>query len=381
MNLHSKFYLIIAALCAALICSVSTLQAQDRVPAKRGGPRHAIVRAWWNERHPGEPLNSPLSKKLPLISVRGNRFVDPDGKTILFRGLSISDPDKIEGQGHWGRAHFVHVKETGARLVRIPVHPVAWRARTPEIYLTLLDSAVAWCTDLGMYVIIDWHSIGNLRSGLFQDPMYNTSMEETFAFWQTIARHFKGHNTVAFYELFNEPTLYRNELGRMSWDQWKEINEDLISVIRAFDGEKIPLVAGFDWAYDLTPLRINPVEAEGIGYVTHPYPHKRTPPWEPKWEEDFGFAAGMFPVIATEIGFTMGRGGTVDNGDYGKAIVGYLEGRGISWVAWVFDPEWGPPLITSWDTYGLTESGEFFKSAMKAEPSEPSKPSKPHGGE
>jgi endoglucanase len=97
-------------------------------------------------------------------------------------------------------------------------------------------------------------------------------------------------------------------------------------VIRAFDREKIPLVAGFDWAYDLTPLRINPVEAEGIAYVTHPYPHKRTQPWEPKWEEDFGFAADQFPVIATEIGFTNGRGGTADNGAYGKAIVG-LSGR------------------------------------------------------
>jgi aryl-phospho-beta-D-glucosidase BglC (GH1 family) len=337
-----------------------------------GKSRQKKIHSWWDERHPGESLNSPLSRKLPLISVRGNRFVDPGGNVVLFRGLSIADPDKIESQGHWSRQLFSRVKEMGAHLVRIPVHPVAWRERTPAQYLALLDSAVEWCTDLGMYVIIDWHSIGNLKNGLFQDPMYNTSTAETFAFWRTIARHFKGHNTAAFYELFNEPTLYFNQLGRMSWDEWKRTNEDLISVIRAFDREKIPLVAGFDWAYDLTPLRINPVEEEGIAYVTHPYPHKRTQPWEPKWEEDFGFAADQFPVIATEIGFTNGRGGMADNEAYGKAIVGYLEGRGISWVAWVFDPEWTPSMINSWNTYALTESGEFFKGAMQA---------KPHGSE
>lgn len=50
---------------------------------------------------------------------------------------------------------------------------------------------------------------------------------------------------------------------------------------------------------------------------------------------------------------------------YGDAIVSYLEGKGISWIAWVFDPEWGPRMLQSWDPYKLTESGEFFKQAMQ----------------
>ena len=320
---------------------------------------------WWNDQNIGAPLNSPDAKKLPLLHVRGNKFVDDRGDTILFRGLSISDPDKIEHQGHWSKDHFVKVKEMGTMLVRIPVHPIAWRERTPTKYLALLDQAIQWCTELGMYVIIDWHSIGNLKMELFQDPMYNTTKTETYEFWRTIARHFKGNNTAAFYEIFNEPTLYRGELGTMSWSEWKKINEDIIKLIRAYDPERIPLVAGFDWAYDLTPLNFEPIEAEGIAYVTHPYPHKRSKPYEPKWEEDFGFAAGSYPIIATEIGFTLGKEGMKDNGEYGRAIVNYLEGKGISWVAWVFDPEWYPRMFESWDTYKLTETGEFFKQAMQ----------------
>jgi aryl-phospho-beta-D-glucosidase BglC (GH1 family) len=313
------------------------------------------------------PKANPKAKALPLIKVEGNKFVNPEGKMILFRGMSISDPDKIEHQGHWNRNHFEKVKETGAMVVRIPVHPAAWRERTPDKYLELLDQAVEWCTDLGMYIIIDWHSIGNLGMELFQNPMYNTSKQETYQFWRTISQHFVGSNTIAFYEIFNEPTTYRGQLGSMSWAEWKDINEKIIELIRSFDKETIPLVAGFDWAYDLTPLRDDPIDAEGIGYVTHPYENKRSKPWEPKWEEDFGFAADKYPVVATEFGFGLRPGQTIDAQHYANRIISYLESRGIGWMCWVYDPEWGPRLLKSWDTYELTESGNFFKKAMQGE--------------
>jgi aryl-phospho-beta-D-glucosidase BglC (GH1 family) len=321
------------------------------------------VREWWNAQIKVEPQFTEGAKLLPFVKVNGNKFVFADGTVAHFRGLSISDPDKIESQGEWDKQLFVQVKELGASIVRIPVHPIAWRHRKPNEYLELLDQAVKWGTELGLYIVIDWHSIGNLKSGLFQDPMYITSYTETMSFWQTIAKHFAGHNTVAFYELFNEPTTYREELGRITWEEWRKMNEDMIRVIRAFDKETIPLVAGFDWAYDLTPLAYDPVNAEGIGYVSHPYGHKRTPPYEPKWEEDFGFAANQFPVFATEFGFTLGDISMKDNFEYGKAIINYLEGKGISWAWWVYDPQWWLGMIKSWKTHELTDNGKFFKDA------------------
>jgi hypothetical protein len=311
------------------------------------------------------PLASPNAKKLPLIRVQGTRFINSLGDTVLFRGCAIADPDKLEQQGHWNRQHFVKVREIGAMVVRIPVHPVPWRMRTPAKYLQLLDQAVEWCTELGMYIDIDWHSIGNLGMELFQDPVYVTTRQETYEFWRTIASRYQGNNTVAFYELFNEPTVFNGRLGRMSWSEWKKINEDIIALIRAYDTGKIPLVAGLDWAYDLTPLQSEPIEAQGIAYVTHPYPHKRGKPYEPKWEENFGFAASRYPVVASEFGFSLGKEGMAENGEYGKAIIDYLEGKGISWIAWVFDPDWYPRMLASWDTYALTESGEFFRQAMQ----------------
>ncbi len=329
------------------------LQAQNqKKPWYEGGS--------WSRRE-----ENPLAKKMPLIRVEGNKFINSEGDTILFRGLAISDPDKIEGQGHWNKEHFEHVKEMGAMVCRIPVHPVAWRERTPKAYLELLDQAVEWCTELEMYVMIDWHSIGNLGMELFQNPMYNTTKKETYEFWRTIAAHFNGNNTVAFYEIFNEPTIYRGQLGSMSWAEWKQINENIIKLMRAFDMETIPLVAGLDWAYDLTHLKYDPIEAEGIGYVTHPYAHKRKPPWPDKWDENFGFAAGKYPVIATELSFWLRGDDTIDEDHYGYQIINYLESKNIGWVCWVYDPQWGPRLLQSWDTYELTGPGKFFKDALQ----------------
>ena len=354
---------IVAACFALLSCAVaSAQQAASPAPA---------ARTFWKDGQFHTIAPDPRAELLPRISVKGNHFVDPSGEVVLFRGLSIGDPDRLVTAGRWNKDLFVAVKDMGANLVRIPVHPAAWRSRTKDGYLKLLDQAVEWCSDLGIHVIIDWHSIGNLQSGMFQQPSYDTSKEETFDFWRTIAMHFHGHHTVAFYELFNEPTHFGGMLGTMSWTEWRDLNEEMIGIIRYWDRGAIPLVAGFDWAYDLTALRYDPIRADGIGYVTHPYPNKRGQPWEPRWEEDFAFAADKYPMIATEIGFDLKPGDVVDDNAYGNRITRFLEQRGISWMAWVFDPDWGPRMLTSFDGFQLSGCGAFFKEAMHRPPAQP----------
>ncbi len=350
--------------------SAQPAQAAQATPqaAPQATPPKAQLHEWWRGRYFTQPWNAADGTKLPLISVKGNRFVDPTGAPMLFRGVNIADPDKVESEGHWNRELFEKVKATGANVVRIPVHPVAWRGRGPKEYLALLDQAVEWSTDLGVYVDIDWHSIGNLKEGVFESPIYETSLPETLNFWRTIAAHYKGYHTVAFFELFNEPSVSSGRFGTMTWEVWRDINEEMINIIRAYNKDTIPLVAGLDWAYDLSGVRTSPVRAENIGYVAHPYPNKRTQPWPPRWEEDFGFAASKYPMIATEIGFETNTGAQYSGvGDYGHQITSYLESRGISWTAWCFDPEWGPRMLKNWN-YDLTDAGQLFSDVMHADP-------------
>ncbi|MEX0719266.1 MAG: glycoside hydrolase family 5 protein [Balneolaceae bacterium] len=309
-----------------------------------------------------------IDHPLPLISVEGNRFVDENGDVYNFRGVSSSDPDRLEKAGHWNKEYFEAVKSFNANVIRFPVHPRAWRERGHEEYLNLLDDGIKWAGELGMYVIIDWHSIGNLRTEVYQSNMYSTTKTETFRFWRTIAARYKENTVVAFYETFNEPTTYNGELGELTWLQLKELHEEIIFIIYAHDKTVIPLIGGLNWAYDLTPVIDDPVDYPGVAYVTHPYPQKRDQPWDEKWQDDWGFVADTYPIVATELGFMSedGRGAhvpVIGDETYGNAIINFFEERGISWVAWVFDPQWSPQLIESWN-FEPTRQGHFFKEKM-----------------
>lgn len=349
-------------LTVAVMSMVTTVTAEEK--GTQGGE-------WWNTPYPQPFDAASLSKSLDPVRVEANQFVDPQGRPVIFRGVAIADPDKLVRQNQWSKSLFEEIESWGANVIRVPVHPVAWRGRGRQEYLELLDDAVRWATDLGIYLMIDWHTIGNLETGLFQHPMYDTTKQETLEFWRTIAARYKGVPTVAFYEIFNEPTVFNGQLGTTDWSKWKTFNEEVIGVIYAHDANVIPLVAGFNWAYSLTPVAAAPIEAEGVGYVSHPYPQKVEAPWEDKWERDFGFVADEFPVFVTEFGFKPAdlpgaHMPVIGDEEYGTAITDYFAKKGISWVAWCFDPDWGPQLISDWD-YTPTRSGDFFKGVMSAD--------------
>lgn len=300
------------------------------------------------------------------VLVQGNKFVTESGQTLIFQGVNIRDPYDLQKDGFWTKAHFEKAKEWGADMIRLPVHPASWRAKGEIEYLKLLDEAVEWARELSIYLIIDWHSIGNLQSGKFQNPMYNTDIEETQAFWDLVSGHFAGEAVIAMYELFNEPTV-GGRFGDLTWTEWKGINEEMISMIRKNDPETVILVAGFNWAYDLTPVKTEPIVGNNIAYVSHPYPEKRPQPWESQWEDDWGFVAKKYPVILTEIGFALPEEKGVHipvHGDetYGQALVDFCADRGISWVVWVFDDRWAPMMYSG--DYVPTRQGALFKKVM-----------------
>ncbi|MBN1996154.1 glycoside hydrolase family 5 protein [candidate division KSB1 bacterium] len=306
---------------------------------------------------------------LPQIKVEGNSFVDTDGNIIIFRGLALSDLHKLVEDGKWNKEHLQMAKDWGANVVRFAVHPLWLREHGHDAYYQLLDQGIAWAEELGMYAIIDWHSIGNLKDEKFFRDIYETTQLETFEFWEAMAKRYKGRTSVAFFEIFNEPTFFNGQLGSLTWDEWKVYNEKMIDIIYEIDNTKIPLVAGLGWGYLLNEVVNNPIDREGVAYVTHPYPQKVEPPWEEKWERDWGHVADIYPVFATEFGFmSKDEKGAhipcISDENYGKRLVNYFTRKGVSWTVWCFDPDWAPTLITDWD-YNLSLQGTFFKNVLQ----------------
>ena len=301
------------------------------------------------------------------VKVEGNKFVDPQGRELVFRGLCFSDPVKLIREGQWNERYFAEAADWGANIVRFAVHPTNLDAMGWEEAFRAMDQGVAWAKQYGMYVIMDWHSIGNLKEEKYTAPMYRTTQAETFKFWSTVAERYKDEPTMALYELFNEPTV--TGTGDCTWDEWKELQERIIDTVRVHNPKAVCLCAGFNWAYDLTPVAESPIDRPNIAYVSHPYPMKRSEPWEPQWESDFGFVADRYPVICTEIGFCLedepGAHIPVMSTDvYGESITRYFEQKGISFTVWCFDPNWAPMLFSDWN-FTPTTQGRFFKAYLQ----------------
>ena len=372
----------LAAILLMVVCSTPAIADADSEKVAVWDAEQKSHREWWTIPYPSRFDHGLLSKEQSRIKVVGNHFEDAGGEVFVFRGMNIADPDKLAYQGNWNRRLFEELHDWGANHVRLPVHPIAWRQRGANWYFERIDEAVSWANELDMYLIIDWHSIGNLETEMFQHPQYVTDMAETMNFWKSIAYRYKDVPTVAVYELFNEPTdnfigSGDGSLGKAGWEDWRETLETLIDLVNIYDPSTIPLVAGFDWAYDLGPIAETPVRREGIAYAVHPYPQKSNPgvntreAFHNAWQNAWGYVAEKYPVMATELGWVRedGHGAHIpvinNDGTYGPNIVSFMEERGISWSGWVFDAEWSPTMISDWD-FTPTEQGRFFKQVMSA---------------
>lgn len=334
---------------------------------------------WWNIPYPSRFEASGLRAQA-LLKTQNNKVVNSDGAIVTLRGVNIADMVKLTHEQQWSSALFDEVKAWGANVIRIPIHPLAWRQKGKAWFFNHLDEAVRWANQRDLYLILDWHSIGNLKSQMYQHIMYETSMVETANFWRDIAYRYKGVNTIAVYEVFNEPThdfigTGAGSLGKITWDEWRELLETLVDIIQVYDPETISLVSGFNWAYDLSEVIEKPIRRDNIAYAIHPYPQKAKVTEESiknftsTWQKQWGYIADTYPLMATELGWVnkAGKGAhipVIHNGNtYGPAIVAFMKARDISWTAWAFDPDWAPVMIKDWH-FTPTPQGEFFKEVL-----------------
>ncbi|MDO8121279.1 cellulase family glycosylhydrolase [Isoptericola sp. b490] len=290
--------------------------------------------------------------ELPAPDVQGARLVAGDAGLVL-RGVMIRDPYVLEQDGELGPDLFADIAATGANVVRIPVHPQWWR-EDDEYLWRYLEPAVRWAGDAGLYAIVDWHSIGNVRTGTApHDPeLYSHTWDLTVDFWTTVARFFAPAPHVLF-EVFNEPQ------GINAVD-WHDAADELVATIRATGATQPVVIGGVDDARDLSWVTDTPVDDGDVVYATHIYPgHARS-----GWDRWFGDVSADHPVLVTEWGFTdldSAQGDSYLVGSpqgYGTELADYTSARGIGWVACWWDDDWRPAMLgpdgpTQWGRFAL----------------------------
>jgi len=309
--------------------------------------------------------------------VQASAFVDQDGEPMVFRGMAAIDPvyqrfDESPDHAIWNENYYRVMAEWCANIIRLPILPSRVRRFGMEKTLDTLDQTIAWASENHLYVIIDYHSLGWPPDNYYPSdaPWYATTPGEITEFWETVSKRYADNDTVAFYELYNEPITQASHLDYSGssatlgdWLVWRDFMEEIIASIRANDPDKIILIGGLQFAYDLSFVANEPISGSNVAYATHPYSHPR---WKKDWKTAFGDLSVQYPVFATEFGYDndVSPDDDYDGRPYHEVVIEYLEGHQMSWTTWIFDASWKPTLLLDNTTYQPSSAGEYFRSVM-----------------
>lgn len=309
--------------------------------------------------HLEEYQNEKIDTFPSKLSVKENLIVDPNQNPVQLRGLMPPDPDRLSEEHRFNRELFVEIKKAGANVVRIPVPPERW-VRDRDYLWRYLDPSVTWAGESGLYLIIDWHYIGNIMTGEgpqmpdIEDHPYDLTLE----FWRSTAHYFRNAPHVIF-EIFNEPQ-------GISARDWQSRATQIVQAIREQGAEQMVIVGGIDYGKDLSWVLERPIQDHNVAYASHIYPaHSRD-----TWQFYFGEVSETYPVVMTEWGFMNNSTDSaskylVGNADsYGKPLLTFLDEHQVGWIACWYDDQWLPPIFQEgWKVY--TDYGEFVRVALQ----------------
>ncbi len=297
------------------------------------------------------PPHSAHAISTPWLTVSGRYIKDPAGNTVVLRGVSLVDVALADSRSRKATQQIEMVTDNAngwyARVVRLPVYPDAidgqpgWNAGPDAYFNGHLNPAIQECVARQIYCIIDWHYIKD----------YNTADVDaaTRAFWSYVAPKYKNTPNVIF-ELYNEPIYPDN------WSTWKSVAQPWVNLIRAAAPNNLILIGGPRWSQNVASAATDPFTGRNLVYVAHIYPEHGG---QSVWDAWFGSSSSAVPYFVTEWGWQQG-GSLPTNGTlsgYGQPFGAYLDSKGISWTAWVFDMYWQPVMFdSSWNLLG----GEGF---------------------
>ncbi len=307
---------------------------------------------------PSYPSGSAV-KKWGALQVKGTDLVSASGAKVQLKGVSTFGIIWDEGRANINKEAFSTLKGWGTNLIRLAVYTEEYGGycntsdgvQTSTLNQTIYD-AVSYATDLGMYVIIDWH--------ILKDGNPNTHIAEAKQFFADMSRKYANYDNV-LYEICNEPN------GSTTWSDVKKYADTIIPIIRENDPDAIILVGTPTWSQDVDQVASNPVkQKKNVMYVMHFYAatHK-------EWLRDklkSARAAGT-PVFITECSSCSADGnGSIDysSANEWKKLI---NDNKISFVGWSLSNKNETSAIirsscskhSGWSDSELTDSGRYLK--------------------
>ncbi len=292
------------------------------------------------------------------LHLDGTTLTDEHGEAYQIKGVST------HGIGwfphYFNQDTFADLDSWGADAVRLAMYTAEGGYceggdDNKEKLKQLIDTGVQAATNLGMYVIIDWHVLND------HDPW--TYADEAEKFFAEMSEKYKDYGNV-IYEICNEPN------SGPDWSSVKSYAEKIIPVIRENAPDAIIIVGTPTWSQDIDKAAQDPITGyDNIMYALHFYADTHRDYLRDRMKA--AIDAGL-PVIVSEFGICDALGNGSNNYDEGNKWIEAMDDYNVSYFIWNLSNKAetsalissGCSKLSGFEDGDLSDSGKWYKAIL-----------------
>ncbi|MGN0130975.1 MAG: glycoside hydrolase family 5 protein [Lachnospiraceae bacterium] len=265
--------------------------------------------------------NTPV-ERYGALQVKGNRLTDQNGNQVQLKGISTHG---LSWYPQYVNEDFFRQMrdEWNVEVVRLAMYTAEYNGycvgdeNNKQTLKNVIGEGVNHATNLGMYVIIDWHILSD------SNPLQNK--EEAKKFFAEMAERYQGYDNV-IYEICNEPN------NGASWSDIKTYANEVIPVIREKDQDAIILVGTPNWSQFVNEAAADPITGyDNLMYVLHFYADTHRDDLRNTMQNAYN--QGL-PIFVSEFGICDASGNGAINVDEANKWIDLMDQDGISYCIW-----------------------------------------------
>ncbi len=311
------------------------------------------------EERPEPESGTPLENH-GALQVEGTQLVDEHGEAYQLKGVSTHGlawfPEYVNKDA------FQTIRDDwGGNVIRLAMYTDEsggyCSGGDQEQLKTLIDNGVNYATELGMYVIIDWHILHDT------DPLINQGEAEKF-FAEMSAKYADYDNVL--YEICNEPN------GGATWaGNVKPYAEDIIPIIRKNDKDAIIIVGTPTWSQDVDIVADDPITGQSnIMYAVHFYAATHTDNIRNK--VTYALDHGL-PVFVSEFSLCDASGNGANDLNQAEKWFDLIDSNQLSYCSWSLSNkaetsaliQSGCSKTSGWTEDELSETGKWIRNQIQ----------------
>ncbi len=191
-----------------------------------------------------------VKKETVLLKVVNRKVIDSSNKSVVFKGVALPNgvynvvyPYKLASSDYESTdLDYERIAGLGMNCVRFYVQ-YTWLTDEDQFdFYNFLDNQIKLAKKHGIYIILNLHYFGeaeNVKRGIDDGFYKGSSKYDLVGFWKKISDRYKDEETIAAYDLLNEPTTSSKLTEKRLYEKYSEI----ISTIRANGDKHIVIVS------------------------------------------------------------------------------------------------------------------------------------------